>query len=48
MPRPDNFLIHTRKEYDDLFLESMLEVKAFPAVLIYYAVRLFAKVKGLE
>ncbi|GAA7052841.1 DUF1353 domain-containing protein [Helicobacter pylori] len=51
MPRPDNFLIHTRKECDDLFLESMLEVKAFPvfkAVLIDYAVRLFAKVKGLK
>ncbi|GHR91467.1 hypothetical protein VN0681_15270 [Helicobacter pylori] len=51
IPRPDNFLIHTRKECDDLFLESMLEVKAFPvfkAVLIYYAVRLFAKVKGLK
>lgn len=51
IPRPDNFLIHTRKECDDLFLESMLEVKAFSvfkAVLIYYAVRLFAKVKGLK
>ncbi|WQU10385.1 hypothetical protein KVE48_01055 [Helicobacter pylori] len=37
-------------EYD-LFLESMLEVKAFSvfkAVLIYCAVRLFAKVKGLK
>ncbi len=35
----------------NLFLESMLEVKAFSvlkAVLIYYAVRLFAKVKGLK
>ncbi len=42
---------NTRKECDDLFLESMLEVKAFSvfkAVLIYYAVRLFAKVKGLK
>ncbi|ADU81072.1 DUF1353 domain-containing protein [Helicobacter pylori] len=50
-PRPQDFLIHTRKECDDLFLESMLEVKAFSvfkAVLIYYAVRLFAKVKGLK
>ncbi|MCQ2877434.1 DUF1353 domain-containing protein [Helicobacter pylori] len=49
--RPQDFLIHTRKECDDLFLESMLEVKAFSvgkAVLIYYAVRLFAKVKGLK
>ncbi len=51
VPRPPDFLIHTRKECDDLFLESMLEVKAFSvlkAVLIYYAVRLFAKVKGLK
>ncbi|WQS96076.1 DUF1353 domain-containing protein [Helicobacter pylori] len=51
VPRPDDFLINTRKECDDLFLESMLEVKAFSvfkAVLIYYAVRLFAKVKGLK
>ncbi|MBH0305762.1 DUF1353 domain-containing protein [Helicobacter pylori] len=51
MPRPEDFLIHNRKECDDLFLESMLEVKAFSvfkAVLIYYAVRLFAKVKGLK
>ncbi|RVZ04804.1 DUF1353 domain-containing protein [Helicobacter pylori] len=51
VPRPQDFLIHTRKECDDLFLESMLEVKAFSvfkAVLIYYAVRLFAKVKGLK
>ncbi|RKV31663.1 DUF1353 domain-containing protein [Helicobacter pylori] len=51
VPRQQDFLIHTRKECDDLFLESMLEVKAFSvfkAVLIYYAVRLFAKVKGLK
>ncbi|WQZ55730.1 DUF1353 domain-containing protein [Helicobacter pylori] len=51
VPRAQDFLIHTRKECDDLFLESMLEVKAFSvfkAVLIYYAVRLFAKVKGLK
>ncbi len=51
VPRPQDFLIHTRKECDDLFLESMLEVKAFSvfkAVLIYYAVRIFAKVKGLK
>ncbi|WP_208372317.1 DUF1353 domain-containing protein [Helicobacter pylori] len=51
VPRPQDFLIHSRKECDDLFLESMLEVKAFSvfkAVLIYYAVRLFAKVKGLK
>lgn len=51
VPRPQDFLIYTRKECDDLFLESMLEVKAFSvfkAVLIYYAVRLFAKVKGLK
>ncbi|WRG57996.1 DUF1353 domain-containing protein [Helicobacter pylori] len=51
VPRPNDFLIHTRKECDDLFLESMLEVKAFSvfkAVLIYYAVRLFAKMKGLK
>ncbi|WP_387304484.1 DUF1353 domain-containing protein, partial [Helicobacter pylori] len=27
--RPTDFFIHTRKECDDLFLESMLEVKAF-------------------
>ncbi|GAA7625193.1 hypothetical protein HpMMM27_08300 [Helicobacter pylori] len=34
-----------------MILESMLEVKAFSvfkAVLIYYAVRLFAKVKEYE
>ncbi|EJB49754.1 DUF1353 domain-containing protein [Helicobacter pylori] len=51
VPRAQDFFIHTRKECDDLFLESMLEVKAFSlfkAVLIYYAVRLFAKVKGLK
>ncbi len=51
VPRAQDFLINTRKECDDLFLESMLEVKAFSvfkAVLIYYAVRLFAKVKGLK
>ncbi|GAA8365407.1 hypothetical protein HpDR4_02750 [Helicobacter pylori] len=51
VPRAQDFLIHTRKECDDLFLESMLEVKAFSvfkAVLIYYAVRIFAKVKGLK
>ncbi|EQD92258.1 hypothetical protein L934_03655 [Helicobacter pylori PZ5080] len=49
--RPQDFFINTRKECDDLFLESMLEVKAFSvfkAVLIYYAVRIFAKVKGLK
>ncbi|MBS3010861.1 hypothetical protein [Helicobacter phage COL 5-PUJ] len=51
VPRQKDFFIHSRKECDDLFLESMLEVKAFSvfkAVLIYYAVRLFAKVKGLK
>ncbi len=51
VPRGQDFIINTRKECDDLFLESMLEVKAFSvfkAVLIYYAVRLFAKVKGLK
>ncbi|MGL2602374.1 DUF1353 domain-containing protein [Helicobacter pylori] len=51
VPRAQDFFIHSRKECDDLFLESMLEVKAFSvfkAVLIYYAVRLFAKVKGLK
>ncbi|WP_121276177.1 DUF1353 domain-containing protein [Helicobacter pylori] len=51
LPRAQDFFIHSRKECDDLFLESMLEVKAFSvfkAVLIYYAVRLFAKVKGLK
>ncbi|WP_441736473.1 DUF1353 domain-containing protein [Helicobacter pylori] len=51
VPRPQDFFINTRKECDDLFLESMLEVKAFSvfkAVLIYYAVRVFAKVKGLK
>ncbi|MGN8467348.1 DUF1353 domain-containing protein [Helicobacter pylori] len=51
VPRAQDFFINTRKECDDLFLESMLEVKAFSvfkAVLIYYAVRLFAKVKGLK
>lgn len=51
VPRPHDFFINTRKECDDLFLESMLEVKAFSvfkSVLIYYAVRLFAKVKGLK
>ncbi len=49
--RPQDFFINTRQECDDLFLESMLEVKAFSvfkAVLIYFAVRLFAKVKGLK
>ncbi|GAA7033508.1 hypothetical protein ID0177_14990 [Helicobacter pylori] len=49
--RPKDFFINTRKECDDLFLESMLEVRAFSlfkAVLIYYAVRVFAKVKGLK
>ncbi|MCQ2687437.1 DUF1353 domain-containing protein [Helicobacter pylori] len=49
--RPKDFVIHNRKECDDLFLESMLEVKAFSVfktVLIYCAVRLFAKVKGLK
>ncbi|WQR79234.1 DUF1353 domain-containing protein [Helicobacter pylori] len=51
VPRAQDFFINTRKECDDLFLESMLEVKAFSvfkAVLIYCAVRLFAKVKGLK
>ncbi|ALM79777.1 hypothetical protein OA23_06420 [Helicobacter pylori] len=51
VPRQKDFFINTRKECDDLFLESMLEVKAFSvfkAVLIYYAVRMFAKVKGLK
>ncbi|MCQ2685989.1 DUF1353 domain-containing protein [Helicobacter pylori] len=51
LPKPQDFLIRSRKECDDLFLESMLEVKAFSvfkAVFIYYAVRLFAKVKGLK
>ncbi|GAA7686499.1 hypothetical protein COL0001_14830 [Helicobacter pylori] len=51
VPRPNDCFINNRKECDDLFLESMLEVKAFSvfkAVLIYCAVRLFAKVKGLK
>ncbi|MGL2853739.1 DUF1353 domain-containing protein [Helicobacter pylori] len=51
VPRTRDFFIRSRKECDDLFLESMLEVKAFSvfkAVLIYYVVRLFAKVKGLK
>ncbi|MGL2812902.1 DUF1353 domain-containing protein [Helicobacter pylori] len=51
VPRTQDFFIHSRKECDELFLESMLEVKAFSvlkAVLIYYAVRWFAKVKGLK
>ncbi|WP_181233472.1 DUF1353 domain-containing protein [Helicobacter pylori] len=49
--RPQDFFINTRQECDDLFLESMLEVKAFSvfkAVFIYFAVCLFAKVKGLK
>ncbi len=51
VPRPTDFFINTRKECDDLFLESMLEVKAFPpfkAFVIYLAVRAFAKFKGLK
>lgn len=39
-----------RKEADNIFLESMLETRAFApikAYIIYYAVRAYAKIKGL-
>ncbi len=51
VPRPKDFFINTRKECDDLFLEAMLETKAFSpfkAFVIYLAVRAFAKFKGLK
>lgn len=40
-----------RKEADDIFLEAMLETKSFTkfkAYMIYYAVRAYAKIKGLD
>ncbi len=49
--KPMDFPINSRKECDDLFLEAMLETKAFPpfkAFVIYLAVRAFAKFKGLK
>lgn len=40
-----------RKEADDIFLESMLQTRAFwkiKAYLLYFAVRFYAKIKGLK
>ncbi|WP_104714397.1 DUF1353 domain-containing protein [Helicobacter cetorum] len=51
LERPKDFCINSRKECDRLFLESMLETKAFnplKAYLIYLGVRLFAIFKGLK
>lgn len=42
---------NTRKEADEIFLEAMLETKPFSKAriyLIYYAVRAYAKLKGLK
>ncbi len=49
--KPMDFPINSRKECDDLFLEAMLETKAFSpfkAFVIYLAVRAFAIFKGLK
>lgn len=42
---------NTRKFADEVFLEAMLETKAFckfKAYLLYFAVRVFAKIKGYD
>ncbi|WP_104748596.1 DUF1353 domain-containing protein [Helicobacter cetorum] len=51
LERPKDFMISSRKACDKLFLESMLETKAFmkfKAYLIYFGVRVFARIKGLK
>lgn len=43
--------LNTRKFADEVFLEAMLETKAFckfKAYLLFFAVRIFAKIKGYK